>query len=239
MRQRRTKNLEEKIREYDHLIIPRDGIRPGHWIEDHFLEVVNSDSDVGNPRMDTNDGGNQTSKGLYNPKLFVEIGCGKGRFITTMAKRMPDDCFVAVEGQPSVAHKAIRLADAEGLTNVRFFVGYVDRPEELWKPGEVDGIFLNFSDPWPKKRHAKRRLTYHKRLRAYSSLLAPEGFIQFKTDNDGLFDSALEEIEIAGLEILAMTRDLHNSEYSHNNVMTEYEEKFSNMGEKINMVVMR
>ncbi len=223
MRQRKTKNLEEKLKVYRHLMIPKEDVRPGHWIEDFFSEMK--------PQ-------NESSR-VEHPKLYVEIGCGKGRFITSMGKRLPDDCFVAVEGQPSVAHKAIRLAQGEGLDNIKFYVGYVDRPEEMWGTGEVDGIFLNFSDPWPKKRHAKRRLTYRDRLSSYSRLLAPGRFIQFKTDNDGLFESALEEIEIAGLEILAMTRDLHNSEYAANNVMTEYEEKFSNKGEKINMVVMR
>lgn len=222
MRQRKTKNLERKLKSYEHVIIREDTVRSGHWIEDFFPEMIN-------PGLNE----------ICHPKLYVEIGCGKGRFITSMGSRMPEDCFVAVEGQKSVAHKAMKLAEDEALSNIRFFLGYVDRPDEMWGPGEIDGIFLNFSDPWPKKRHAKRRLTYHKRLTAYSRLLTPDGFIQFKTDNDGLFESALEEIEIAGLEILTVTRDLHNSEYAHNNVMTEYEEKFSNLGEKINMVVMR
>lgn len=213
MRQRKTKNLEEKLLDYDDILIKKENIRPGHWLEDFF--------------------GNKTAE---NSKLYVEIGCGKGRFITEMAKQNPGDYFVAVEGQPSVAHKALKLADSMDIGNLRFYIGYVDSPEGMCAKNELAGIYLNFSDPWPKKRHAKRRLTHHKKLIAYSRLVGEEGFIQFKTDNDGLFESALEEIEIAGLEISELTRDLHNSKYAHNNIMTEYEEKFSNLGEKINMV---
>lgn len=213
MRQRKTKNLEEKLLEYDHILIKKEDVRSGHWLEDAF--------------------GNKTAE---NAKLYVEIGCGKGRFITEMAKENPDDYFIAVEGQPSVAHKALKLAESRDIANLRFYLGYVDMPEAMWAKYELSGIYLNFSDPWPKKRHAKRRLTHHKKLIAYSRLVGKDGFIQFKTDNDGLFESALEEIEIAGLEISELTRDLHNSEYAHNNIMTEYEEKFSNRGEKINMV---
>lgn len=213
MRQRKTKNLEEKLLEYDHILIKKEDVRSGHWLEDAF--------------------GNKTAE---NAKLYVEIGCGKGRFITEMAKENPDDYFIAVEGQPSVAHKALKLAESRDIANLRFYLGYVDMPEAMWAKDELSGIYLNFSDPWPKKRHAKRRLTHHKKLIAYSRLVGKDGFIQFKTDNDGLFESALEEIEIAGLEISELTRDLHNSEYAHNNIMTEYEEKFSNRGEKINMV---
>ena len=213
MRQRKTKNLEEKLLDYDHLLIKKEAVRLGHWLEDAF--------------------GNKIPE---NAKLYVEIGCGKGRFITEMAKKNPYDYFIAVEGQPSVAHKALKLAESMGIANLRFYLGYVDLPEEMWAKDELSGIYLNFSDPWPKKRHAKRRLTHHKKLIAYSRLVGKDGFIQFKTDNDGLFESALEEIEIAGLQIAELTRDLHNSEYAHNNIMTEYEEKFSNRGEKINMV---
>lgn len=213
MRQRKTKNLEEKLLDYDHLLIKKEDVRHGHWLEDAF--------------------GNKIAE---NAKLYVEIGCGKGRFITEMVKENPDDYFIAVEGQPSVAHKALRLAESMDIANLRFYLGYVDLPEEMWAKDELSGIYLNFSDPWPKKRHAKRRLTHHKKLIAYSRLVGKDGFIQFKTDNDGLFESALEEIEIAGLQIAEMTRDLHNSKYAHNNIMTEYEEKFSNRGEKINMV---
>ena len=213
MRQRKTKNLEEKLLDYEDVLIKKENIRQGHWLEDAF--------------------GNKITE---NARLYVEIGCGKGRFITEMAKKNPHDYFIAVEGQPSVAHKALKLAESMDIGNLRFHIGYVDSPEEIWAEDELSGIYLNFSDPWPKKRHAKRRLTHHKKLIAYSRLVGKDGFIQFKTDNDGLFESALEEIEIAGLEISEITRDLHNSEYSHNNIMTEYEEKFSKRGEKINMV---
>ena len=213
MRQRKTKNLEEKLLDYDHILIKKENIRPGHWLEDAF--------------------GNKIAK---NSRLYVEIGCGKGRFITEMAKQNPSDYFIAIEGQPSVAHKALKLAESMDIANLRFYIEYVDSPDKMWAEGELSGIYLNFSDPWPKKRHAKRRLTHHKKLIAYSRLVGEDGFIQFKTDNDGLFESALEEIEIARLQITELTRDLHNSKYAHNNIMTEYEEKFSKMGEKINMV---
>ena len=101
------------------------------------------------------------------------------------------------------------------------------------------GIFLNFSDPWPKDRHAKRRLTYGKRLRQYKDIICEGGAIQFKTDNEGLFDFTLEQIEAEGLEILEMSRDLHASEFQETNITTEYEDKFASTGKNINYVKIR
>lgn len=221
MRQRKTKNLEEKLLEFGDMMVDLKAMEKGKWLPKLF----------GACEEEQNSGREEPRK-----RLFIEIGSGKGRFISTLAKSRPEDYFVGIEGQQSVAHKAMKLAKSMEIANLRFAMDFVDKPEELWEDGELAGIYLNFSDPWPKKRHAKRRLTYHKKLIPYSRIVGPGGFIQFKTDNDPLFESALEEIEIAGLEILELTRDLHNSEFMEGNIMTEYEEKFSNRGEKINMV---
>ena len=109
----------------------------------------------------------------------------------------------------------------------------------MFEDGELDGMFLNFSDPWPKERHAKRRLTYSQRLLQYRQILAAGGEIQFKTDNEGLFDFTLEQIEEAEMEIMEMSRDLHNSEFAEKNITTEYEEKFAGRGKNINYVKIR
>ena len=108
--------------------------------------------------------------------------------------------------------------------------------EELFDAGQVSGIYLNFSDPWPKARHAKRRLTHRDRLRDYAKVLRPGGFIEIKTDNDDLFDFTLQEIAAAGYEAAEQTRDLHGSGYDSRLTTTEYEDKFSGMGKNINYV---
>lgn len=137
--------------------------------------------------------------------------------------------------------RALEKAESQQLVNLRIFIGFVRDLRDYFEKGELSGIYLNFSDPWPKARHAKRRLTHRKRLENYKEVLADGGFIEFKTDNDGLFEFTLEEIEAAGYEIVEMTRDLHRGQVGQyaeksKKFMTEYEEKFSRQGKNINFV---
>ena len=138
--------------------------------------------------------------GNDNP-VYLEIGCGKGQFIMKQAQEFPKRNFIAIEGQSNVVLRALQKAEVNKCKNLRIFIDYVNDLEDYFEKRELSGIFLNFSDPWPKARHAKRRLTYHDRLLNYKKVLTDDGFIQFKTDNDSLFEFTLEEIDEAGLKI--------------------------------------
>ena len=165
--------------------------------------------------------------------VHMEIGCGKGNFACGMAKKYPDVNFVAVERVADVCCIALEKAkaDTERKTdNVRFVIGDAKTLAENVKPHSLECIYLNFSDPWPKKGHAKRRLTHRYFLEIYKELLKPGGMLKLKTDNVGLFDFSLEEFSDFGMEIIWQTRDLHSSEKNADNVMTEYEKNFSEKG---------
>ena len=176
-------------------------------------------------------------------EVHVEIGCGKGNFVCGMAEKYPDVNFLAVEKVSDVCcialEKAKAALEAREGDNVRFYIGDANSLCELIPPHSVDCIYLNFSDPWPKKGHTKRRLTYRGFLEIYEKLLKEGGVLKLKTDNVGLFDFSLEEFEAFGLEFLMQTRDLHNSEYAEGNVMTEYEKNFSEKGMSINSAHVR
>ena len=181
--------------------------------------------------------GNNSRKLFGNDKpLRIEIGCGKGDFIVGTAAKEPDVNFLAIERVSDVLVTAAEKVRESGLSNVR--VCCVDAKEltEIFEKGSIDRIYLNFSDPWPKSRHEKRRLTYRTFLAIYKEILKPGGAIYFKTDNRGLFDFSLEEFEAFGIRMEKLTFDLHNSEYMDGNVMTEYEKRFSSMGVPINRV---
>lgn len=171
--------------------------------------------------------------GNSNP-IHIEIGMGKGQFIMELAKRNPDINYIGIERYTSVLLRAIQKMETEPLDNLRFLCVDAQILPEIFTPGEVDRIYLNFSDPWPKDRHAKRRLTSRNFLERYDAILKCDGWIEFKTDNEGLFDFSLEEIPEAGWKITACTRDLHHdSSMNEGNIMTEYEQKFSSMGNPI------
>lgn len=212
MRQRKVKNEEEKIARYNHWIVAEPTAMKGRWSE-AFDEVA--------------------------PELYLEIGCGKGKFITEMARRHPDRRYVAVEGAGTVVLRALEKAagvkatileddddqvDGDGderderdeelivgepLNNIRFITDYVQTLGDIFEPGEIRGIYLNFSDPWPKERHAKRRLTHRKYLTEYRKILSPGSILEFKSDNDDLFQFSAQEFYDFGLEILELTDDLH------------------------------
>ena len=174
--------------------------------------------------------------GNENP-IHIEVGMGKGQFITEMAKRNPQINYIGIERYTSVLLRAVQkreqLPTEEALPNLLYLCIDASELPEIFAKDEVAKIYLNFSDPWPKDRHAKRRLTSPQFMAVYDQILCPEGKVEFKTDNRGLFDYSLEAIPEAGWEIEMHTFDLHHSEYAQGNVMTEYETKFSGEGKPI------
>ena len=173
--------------------------------------------------------------------IHIEIGMGKGRFIMEMAKRHPDINYIGIERYSSVLLRAIEKYDTEEyneLKNVRFVCMDARDVEDVFAEDEVDRIYLNFSDPWPKARHEKRRLTSTEFLARYEKILKPGGLLEFKTDNTQLFNFSLEQIKEAGWILQNFTYDLHrHEEMNKDNVMTEYEEKFSGKGNPINKLI--
>ena len=166
--------------------------------------------------------------------IRIEIGMGKGRFIHTLAKEHPEYNYIGIEKYSSVLLRAIQKMEAEELPNLKFIRMDAEDIAKVFAPGEVDRIYLNFSDPWPKDRHAKRRLPSREFLMRYDVILKKEGVLEFKTDNRELFDFAVEELEPAGWQAQVITYDLHHDEeLMKGNVMTEYEEKFSSLGNPI------
>ena len=171
-------------------------------------------------------------------KLYVEVGTGKGDFITQIAERNPQIDFVGMEVEATVVLAAARKVREKNLSNVRLLVCDVNRIAEIFSEHAVDRLYINFCDPWPKKRHAKRRLTHANFLALYRKILAPDGEIFFKTDNRGLFDFSLEQFASAGMIVRDVTNDLHASEPA-DNIRTEYETKFSSQGVPINFCTAR
>ena len=170
--------------------------------------------------------------------LHVEIGCGKGTFAVGMASLMPDVDYYAREKVPDVMVMAVEKAAAAGLKNCKFLIADAVMLPDICPEGSVDVLYLNFSDPWPKNRDRKRRLTHVNFLETYKKLLKPNGILRIKTDNVGLFDFTLDQLEQAGFETFDLTRDLHSSDIE-NEVMTEYEKRFSEQGFPINAVKAR
>ena len=205
MRLRRKPWIDEAIHEYDsHVILENHEVHKGKWRE--LFE------DPTNP-------------------LYFELGTGKGRFIAGMAETYPDANFVGFEVQLGVLYYAAQKVFERNLPNAKVSLFDIAGIEDVVAPGEVDRFYINFCDPWPKARHAKRRLTYRTFLDRYARLLKPQGEIHFKTDNEGLFLFSLEEFKECGWTLKNVTYDLHSTDMP--NVMTEYEEKFSKKGQPI------
>jgi tRNA (guanine-N(7)-)-methyltransferase len=159
---------------------------------------------------------------------------GKGRFIMDLAARNPDINYLGMERYESVLYRGLQKLEENPLPNLRLLCEDAALLPDFFEKGELDRIYLNFSDPWPKDRHAKRRLTSRQFLECYDKVLKGDGQIEFKTDNVGLFDFSLEEIDAAGWNLDAFTRDLHHdTAMNEGNIMTEYEEKFSSRGNPI------
>ena len=173
--------------------------------------------------------------------IHIEIGMGKGRYLLTMASLHPDVNFVGIERYTSVLLRAVEKFDTEEfkmLKNIRFVCMDARDVAEVFAHGEVERIYLNFSDPWPKARHEKRRLTSHEFLERYEQILVPGGTLEFKTDNTELFNFSLEQVRSSSWTLEHYTYDLHHHEImNEGNVMTEYEEKFSARGNPINKLI--
>lgn len=165
--------------------------------------------------------------------IHMEIGMGKGKFLMELAARYSWINYVGVEVYSTVLLKAVQKQEEVKLPNIRFLCVDARGLADMFAPGEVEKIYLNFSDPWPKDRHAKRRLTSPRFLNVYTQILAPEGMVEFKTDNRALFEYSLISLPESGWPITLQTFDLYNSPYAACNVMTEYEEKFSSEGKPI------
>ena len=204
MRQRRVKNEKEKVLSYSEYLSLEPEKNKGQW-----------------KRYFNN-----------NNEIHIEIGCGKGQFITTLAEMNPNFNYIAFEPIGSVLLRALEKARIKKLNNIVFLWKFAEDIENFFDENEIDKIYLNFSDPWPKDRHAKRRLTHKNFLEKYKKILKPEGIIEFKTDNRGFFDFSLEELRGNGFEVFDVTYDLHSTQIE--SVKTEYEEKFSGMGCRIN-----
>ena len=172
--------------------------------------------------------------------IHIEIGMGKGRFLMELAAKNPDINYVGIEKYSSVLIRALeKMAEMEmPLTNIRFVRMDAEAITKVFGAGEVDRIYLNFSDPWPKDRHAKRRLTSKEFFARYNVILKGDGRVEFKTDNRPLFDFSVESVKEAGWNLDAVTYDLHHDEeLCKGNVMTEYEEKFFSKGNPIHKLI--
>lgn len=174
-----------------------------------------------------------------NP-IHVEIGMGKGKFIIELAEKNPHINYIGIEKYSSVLIRALQKMTEKQMNNIYFILFNAEDIDTIFDRNEISRVYLNFSDPWPKDRHAKRRLTSKTFLNRYDYFLKIDGDIIFKTDNRMLFDFSLEEIEDTKWELKNMTYDLHHSEYIQDNVMTEYEEKFVQKGNPIcRMIISR
>ena len=172
--------------------------------------------------------------------IQIEIGMGKGQFILNMAKAHPEINFIGIERYSSVLLRAVEKfqeleAEGKAPANIRFICMDANDLPTVFAPAEVSRIYLNFSDPWPKARHARRRLTSNEFFKLYDQVLTADGTVEFKTDNRPLFDFSVEELETSELFVLdQLSYDLHNDNtMNQGNIMTEYEAKFSSMGNPI------
>ena len=209
MRMRKKKHGEERLLQCSEYLYSHEGAP----VTDPSVEVFGSSSPV-----------------------YLEIGAGKGGFAVGMTKANPEVAYFAMERVTDCVVLAAERAKKEGSERLRFIIDTADNLTKIFAPGSVDAIFLNFSDPWSKKGYAKRRLTHARYLAVYMSLLKDGGILRFKTDNVGLFEFSVEQVQEVGLSLNKITRDLHASEWNEGNVVTEYEAAFSSQGVKINML---
>ena len=204
MRMRRMKNLDSRMEKCAALRIADPAARKGSW------RNLKPDAQA----------------------LWVEVGCGKGKFTAETAAANPDVLLIAVERCREAVVVAMEKAKSMGLTNVFYIDMDVANIEEIFEYAEIDRLFINFPDPWPRKKNAKRRLTHRAFLDKYCRVVRENGEIHFKTDNAPLFEYSLEEFEACGLQVNALTRDLHANGIV--GIMTGYEEKFHSLGTPIN-----
>ncbi len=177
--------------------------------------------------------GNWQERFKEKQPIQIEIGMGKGQFIIQMALKYPHINFIGIEIQHSVGAIALKNALKEKLPNLQLVLADGANLDEYFDNGEIKRIYLNFSDPWPKKRHEKRRLTYKSFLHVYQEILVEHGALELKTDNQGLFEYSLVSLNNYGFVLENVFLDLHHSDEALENVETEYEHKFSEKGQRI------
>lgn len=177
--------------------------------------------------------GNWQSRFEKEQPLYIEIGMGKGRFIVEMAKKYPERNFIGLEMQTVATGIALKKQLEAKLPNLQLVCANGSGLTEFFEPNEVSGIYLNFSDPWSKNRNEKRRLTYKSFLTQYEEVMQADGHLEFKTDNRGLFEYSLTSLNNYGMVFDQVWLDLHQTPDVEDNVMTEYEEKFSQKGQPI------
>lgn len=165
-----------------------------------------------------------------NQPLYVELGTGKGQFITTAAHRFPEINWIGVERIAEPLYQAVKKGLPEETQNLLYFWADIEHLDQFFRSGEVDRFYLHFSDPWPKKRHQKRRLTHRRFLTIYQKLLSPKGELILKTDSESFFSFSLEELTETGWNVHTMYEDLHKSPLAAENIETEYEMKFRAQG---------
>ncbi len=168
--------------------------------------------------------------GNDNP-IYLELGCGKGRFISTRAKENPNINFIGIDLKDEVLVCALRKVEESEVNNVKLIPLEIAFITEVFDEDEISRIYINFCNPWPKKSHNKRRLTHNRFLEKYKTFIKPETEIWFKTDDKDLFEASQEYFKESGFEIKYLTYDLHEADFSEN-VVTEYEEKFTSLGMK-------
>jgi tRNA (guanine-N7-)-methyltransferase len=238
MRQRKLKDLDERMEDLaDYL--DKDGRQnKGQWRKVFAQQLIASSWEVSRMLYEGVMSEEELEQSLCPPdsQLCLEIGCGKGDFICGTAEKAPDVNFIAIERISDILMLAAEKVAAKGLENVRLAVMNAALLDERFPPHCVDRIYLNFSDPWPKKGYAKRRLTHRGFLEKYRKILKENGSLFLKTDDLPLFEFSAEELTEFGFIITDMTNDLHGSVYAEDNVMTEYERNFSSAGKKINML---
>lgn len=205
MRQRKLKNIDDRLLEKSKYLVQNPKDCKGKW-----AELFGND----------------------NP-IYIEVGCGKGKFVTSMASLHLVNNYIGIEGQGSVLLRALEKAEETELNNLFLVREFVRDIEAYFDIGELSGVFLNFSDPWPKDRHAKRRLTHSNYLNGYKKLLKSGSFIEFKTDNEELFEFGINEFKENGFDIIEESVDLHSSNLKAKEVTTEYEDKFKDKGKTI------
>lgn len=204
MRQRYKPWADDYLKEKNHIVLEKPSVHKGEW---------------------------KKVFGNNNP-IHVEIGSGKGQFITGMAKQHPDINFIGIEVAKSIIVSTVQKVDEETLDNVRLLNEDANDLLAIFEENEIGQIYLNFSDPWPKNRHEKRRLTFRSFLEQYQHILPDSGQIVLKTDNRGLFEYSLVSFSDYGMKLKEVNLDLHAIE-DETNVKTEYEEKFASMGHVI------
>ncbi|RAI82174.1 tRNA (guanosine(46)-N7)-methyltransferase TrmB [Macrococcoides goetzii] len=197
------------------------------WAEDYLLEHRDIVS------IDLSQKDNITSWFEKVQPIHIEVGSGMGRFITEMAKANPAINYIGIERDKNVMIRIVEKAIEQDIKNLRLLTVDAEKLTEIFNPGEIDRIYLNFSDPWPKTRHAKRRLTHANFLSVYKMILKDDGEIHFKTDNQGLFEFSIESMSQFGMKLKNINLNLHDNEPA-DNIKTEYEEKFSAKGFRIN-----